>query len=61
MVSLMTERDMTLKKLSELSGISRPTLSQIKSGKACTLATATAIANAFGLSVYEIEVKPYAN
>lgn len=61
MIALMAERDMTICRLSELSGISRLTISQVKSGKSCAPTTATAIAKALNVAIEEIEVKTNAS
>ena len=61
MVALMAAHDMTIGKLAERSGISRITISQIKSGKSCAHSTAVAIAAALNVPLEEIEVKPNAS
>lgn len=58
LILLIAEKDLTLTKLSELSGVSRQTLSCVKQGKRCTLETANKIARALNVDVREIaEVK----
>lgn len=58
LIMLIAEKDLTLTKLSKMSGVSRQTLSCIKQGKRCTLETADKIARALDVNVQEIaEVK----
>ena len=58
LILLIAEKDLTLTKLSELSGVSRQTLSCVKQGKRCALETANKIARALNVDVREIaEVK----
>lgn len=45
----LTRRDWTIKQLSEVTGLSRNTLTAIKSGKSCTESTAKSIAKALQL------------
>lgn len=55
---LLAEKDLTLTRLSDISGVSRQTLSCVKQGKRCTSETADKIARAFNVDVQEImEVK----
>lgn len=49
LVCELARRDLTLKQLSEITGLSRATLTAIKGGKRCTETTARAIANALQL------------
>ena len=56
-VKLATElakQDMTQKKLAELAGISRATVSYIRSGKSCADQIGYKIAKALGVDVTEI-------
>ena len=56
-VKLITElakRDMTQKRLAELSGVSRATINYIKSGKSCTDEVGNKIASALSIDVTEI-------
>lgn len=53
-VAELAKRDFTLKKLSELSGVSRQTLSYIKQGKSCTDEVGHAIADALKLNVNDL-------
>lgn len=50
----MARKDLTVKRLTELSGLSRVTVSGVKSGKSCTAETASAIAKALGMDVLDI-------
>jgi len=50
----MAKKDYTLKRLSEVCGVSLQTLSCIKNGKRCSTQTATAIASALGVDVEEL-------
>lgn len=51
---LMGERGLTIKKLAELSGVSRQTISCIMSGKGCTPQVAYKIATALEQELHEI-------
>lgn len=56
-IKLVTElkrRDMTQKRISELSGISRTTINCICAGKSCTDEVGQSIAKALGVEVTEI-------
>lgn len=56
-VKLVTElarRDMTQKKLAEISGVSRATINYIRCGKSCSDEIGNKIATALGLTVTEI-------
>lgn len=57
LVCEMTRRDLTQKQLSEITGLSRATLTAVKGGKSCTEATARAIANALQLPLDALTVK----
>lgn len=50
----LTRRDMTQKRLAELSGVSRATINYIKSGKSCSDEVGHKIAAALGVNVTEI-------
>ncbi len=54
---LMGEQGVTIKKLAELSGVSRQTVSYIISGKGCTPQVAYKIATALGKELHEIVKK----
>lgn len=51
---LMGERGLTIKKLAELSGVSRQTISRIISGKGCTPQVAYKIATALDQELSQI-------
>lgn len=56
-IKLVTElkrRDMTQKRISELSGVSRTTINYICAGKSCTDEVGKSIAEALGVEVTEI-------
>lgn len=50
----LAKRDMTQKRLAELSGVSRKTISNIRGGKSCTGGVGQNIAKALGVNVTEI-------
>lgn len=51
---LLAEKELSITKLAELSGISRQNISTIKNRGTCTPATAGKIAKGFGVSVTEL-------
>lgn len=53
-VTELEKRDMTQKRLSELSGVSKATISYIKCGKSCSNEIGQKIAEALGVAVEEI-------
>lgn len=56
-IKLITElekRDMTQKRLAELSGVSRATINCIKGGKSCSDEVGQKIAKALGVKVEEL-------
>lgn len=56
-VKLITElakREMTQKRLAELSGVSRATINYVRAGKSCTDEVGQKIAKALGVYVTEI-------
>lgn len=56
-VKLATElarRDMTQKRLAELSGVSRATINYVRAGKSCTDEVGQKIAKALGVDVTDI-------
>lgn len=53
-VAELTRQDMTQKRLAELSGVSRATINNIKSGKSCTDEVGQRIALALGVTVTDI-------
>ncbi len=54
LVSELARQDMTQKRLAELAGVSRATISYIKCGKCCTDEVGLKIAQALGVDVTEI-------
>ena len=54
-VAELTRQDMTQKRLADLSGVSRATINNIKSGKSCSEEVANSIAKALGVPVSDIE------
>lgn len=54
LVSELARRDISLKALSEKSGVSRSTLTSVKSGKSCSISTAKQIACALGISLEDL-------
>ena len=57
MINLVTElakRDMTQKRLAELSGVSRATINYIRAGKSCSDEVGQKIANALDVKVEKI-------
>ena len=53
-VAELTRQDMTQKKLAELSGVSRATINNVRSGKSCTDEVGQRIALALGVTVTDI-------
>ena len=53
-VAELTRQDMTQKRLAEISGVSRVTINNIKSGKSCTDEVGQRIALALGVTVADI-------
>ena len=51
LITELARRDMSLKRLAELTGISRVTLTAVKSGKACSADTGERIATALGVNI----------
>lgn len=54
LVTELAKRDMTQKRLAELSGVSRATINYVRSGKSCTDEVGQKIASALGIDVTEI-------
>lgn len=50
----LIKQDMTQKRLSELSGVSRTTIGFIKSGKTCSIDTAQRLADALGTTLEQL-------
>lgn len=53
---LIAKRDVTLKRLAADAGLSRITVSNVKCGKSCSLATVTALAKALGCTTSDLLV-----
>ncbi|MDE5696300.1 MAG: helix-turn-helix domain-containing protein [Lachnospiraceae bacterium] len=53
-ITELEKRDMTQKRLAELSGVSRATINYIKGGKRCTDEVGQKIAKALNVTVEEI-------
>lgn len=49
----LVRRDMTITRLAELSGVSRGTITSIKSGKSCSMDTAEKLAEVLGREIIE--------
>lgn len=54
LVTELAKRDMTQKRLAELSGVSRATINSIRGGKSCSDAVGQKIADALGINVEKI-------
>lgn len=54
LVTELAKRDMTQKRLAEMSGVSRQTINYIRAGKSCTDEVGQKIAKALGVDVTEI-------
>ncbi len=54
LVTELAKRDMTQKRLAELSGVSRATVTSIRGGKSCSDEVGQKIAKALGVDVTEI-------
>ena len=55
--TLLFRQRLTQKKLAELAGVSRASVSAICNGKSCALETAAAIADALGVTLDSIVIK----
>lgn len=53
MAVAMIRRDMTQKRLSELTGVSRMTITAVKGGKSCSKETADKLAAVLGAEIIE--------
>lgn len=53
-VAEITKRDLTQKKLAEISGVSRATVNSIKNGKTCSKVVAEKIAKALNIPLGEL-------
>lgn len=54
LVTELAKRDMTQKRLAELSGVSRATINSIRGGKSCSDEVGQKIADALGVKAEEI-------
>lgn len=54
LVTELAKRDMTQKRLAELSGVSRQTINNIRGGKSCTDEVGQKIAKALGVDIAKI-------
>lgn len=54
LIAEMARQDMTVKTLVEKSGVSRMTITSVRSGKSCSDQTAGKLAKALGVDVREI-------
>ena len=50
----LARKEINSKKLAELSGLSRVTVSSVKCGKTCSATTTSKIANALGVNIEEL-------
>lgn len=50
----LARADLNVKRLSELSGVSRPTITSVKSGKSCSRETAEKLARVLGNDILEV-------
>lgn len=53
-VAALTRADLNIKQLAELSGVSRVTITCVKSGKSCSKDTAEKLAAGLGITVAEL-------
>ena len=51
---IMVDRDLKLRQLQQLSGVSKQTLSAVSNGKSCSFETAVKLAKALNLDVMEL-------
>lgn len=54
LVTELAKRDMTQKRLAELSGVSRATINYVRAGKSCTDEVGQKIAQALGVTIKEL-------
>lgn len=57
LIAEMARQDMTILNLSEKSGVSRVTITNIRGGKTCTEATAAALAHGLGVSIEALKTE----
>ncbi len=53
LIAEMARRDINCNRLVELSGVSRPTLTAVRSGKSCSMETAEKLAAVLGNDIIE--------
>lgn len=51
---IMVDRDLKLRQLQEISGVSKQTLSAVSNGKSCSFETAEKLAKALNLELMEL-------
>ena len=51
---IMVDRDLKLRQLQEISGVSKQTLSAVSNGKSCSFETAEKLAKALNLDLMEL-------
>lgn len=51
---IMVDRDLKLRQLQEISGVSKQTLSAVSNGKSCSFETAKKLAKALNLDLMEL-------
>ena len=54
LITELAKRDMTQKRLAELSGVSRATINDVRAGKSCTDEVGQKIAQALGVTTKEL-------
>lgn len=54
LIATMAERDMSCTQLAKLTGVSRSTITSVRSGKSCFLETALLIADALRVEVEDL-------
>ena len=54
LITGLAKRDMTQKRLAELSGVSRATINYVRAGKSCTDEVGQKIAQALGVTTKEL-------
>lgn len=54
LVAELARRDMSQKRLAELSGVSRATINYVRAGKSCTDEVGQKIADALGIDIVKI-------
>ena len=55
LIAEMAQKDLTVKRLSELSGVSRLTITSMRSGKSCSMETAEKLAAVLGREILSQE------